>query len=200
MPRRNLRNFTTVFNQMDLDFSGRGLNVSEDIQLTYNMGDWERYTQTQLGGAGFTFKEAGTSGFLQVEVLAPKGMIFWSIQDQAPIVNNENNNAWLTRTQSFGVTSADENEPAGIRGFGIVAGAAPLSRLTRGHTTDAKTGLVQQRGTFGTGLYTQALYAGTPGLWVREGQFLVVHCNTTNQRFSPYLICSEVGRDASPPV
>jgi len=196
MPRINTRNLQIIFEQMELDRRGQGPNVSDDIQMTYNMGDWERYTQGQLGQGAFTFGVSGRSGFLEVEVLAPRGMIFWSMLDHAPIVANDNNNFYLIRTQAVPVVSPDRDE----RPWAIVEGPPPLSKFTRGTTADAKVGLVQKRGILGTGMYTSPLYSGTPGLWVRNGRFLVIHANKDNQVFSPFVICSELGRDSRPPA
>jgi len=178
---------------MQLDVTGRGSNVSDDIQLVYNMGDWERYTQTQLGGAGFTQPLAGSAGVLEIEVLAPSGMIFWQIFDTGNL-NASISNFFLVRTQGVPVNMIGRDE----RNWGISEGPAPLSKIFRGHTNDTKSGLVYDRGVLGTGLRTP-LYQGTPGLWVANGRFLVVHNNRDNEQTTPGVVCSELGRDSAPP-
>jgi len=189
MPRTSKRNLNVVYEQMDLDVTGKGSKVSDDIQLTYQLGDFERYTQTQLGASGFTSAAAGLRGMMYIEILAPRGMIFWQVAEIAQA--STANDFIIVGSQGTRPEIVGEDEV----GFTIVGGAPPLSKNFRGHSAGGfPVGLVFRR----MAEDGFVLWQGTPGLWLPFGQFLVITNNRQNQQTVPIVVCSEVGRDSAP--
>jgi len=79
MARRSLRNFITQLRAMAVDDTELGPNVSEDIQLTYQLDDFSRYTRGEYASGGFFTGVGGDHQFMQLEVRSPFGAIIESV-------------------------------------------------------------------------------------------------------------------------
>lgn len=144
MARRSLRNFITQFRAMELDDTELGPKVSEDIQLTYQMDDFSRYTRGQYAAGGF-FSATANNPFMQLEVRSPFGVIveymgftFLSPTPQAI-------GFWLQDTAN------DIEGP--VQRLAITAGPAPDSIALFGHILGAniptnRFAILSDRGAF----------------------------------------------------
>jgi len=79
MARRSLRNFITQLRAIQVDDTELGPNVSQDIQMVYQMDDFSRYTRGQYASGGFFSGAANEHQFIELEVRAPFGAIIESI-------------------------------------------------------------------------------------------------------------------------
>jgi len=101
MPRRSLRNLLNPFRHASIDTSGKGANVSDDIQLTYEMGKLDPYLQGYFGTGVNITPAAGNFPCVELSVLNPDGILL-----QALIQDIKETNIGSQPQQAFVATRA----------------------------------------------------------------------------------------------
>jgi len=122
MPRRSLRNLFPALRSADVDVSGAGARVSDDIQMTYQMGDLTPYSYSYYGAGGFILGAPARVALMQLEIRGTNGVIIelanWALSTVTGY-------AWIDPT------------PAAIAGatvgeLGFSEGKPPESIFTKG--------------------------------------------------------------------
>jgi len=75
MPRRSIRNILGALTGADIDATGKGATVSDEIQLVYVLDDIRNPLYAFAGIGEFTSKAAGRMHCLQIECRNPRGLV-----------------------------------------------------------------------------------------------------------------------------
>jgi len=187
MPRRQRRNFDALYDAMEVDQQLPGAAVSDDIQMVYNVGDFEPFTRNTLMIGGFN-TGAGRH-LLQIEIKNPLGAIIHLIVDQTR--NPAAGSVIIVRSQP----NAEPMTGAIILPWAINEGAPGISVATKGQIDPNQSpspGFVLLKGF--------PLLSGTPGMFLRFGRFLLMINNVSGQEFNALVYMSELGREGTPPL
>jgi len=126
MPRTSFRNLVELLSGAQIDATGEGPDVSQDIQLIYNVDDLSRYTYTTVGVGIFITPAVGENSVIEIEVRNPLGIVVQSAQGYAFTgAAGENSRAWILNAAQV-ITAAAVVVP------GLVAGPAAVQSVVIG--------------------------------------------------------------------
>jgi len=76
MPRRSLRNVLTALRALAIDVTGKGPDVSDDVQLTYQLDDVSHQLSQEYGiGYGSANVAGDFHGIIQLQITNPGGIM-----------------------------------------------------------------------------------------------------------------------------
>jgi len=75
MARTSIRNFLTAFRAVGIDDAEAGPEISQDVQMTYQVDDLRESTYIDAGAGGGEGAVAGEHGFMVLECRVPSGLL-----------------------------------------------------------------------------------------------------------------------------
>jgi len=134
MPRKTRDDFSNTFLQMNVDFTGKGPQVSDDIQLTYQLDDYVETRWVSAGAGKFRGSTVGNA-VLELECRNRRGLIIDDV-NCIPTSGEAANTPLL-----FGAEASGATDPlTGILVVtpSLVSGGIPLGVVLSGHITTAQ--------------------------------------------------------------
>jgi len=184
MPRKSLRNLLAPLRSVSVDITGDGPDVSDDIQLTYQLGDLSHATYAWAGAGIRENAAVGELGVLTLEVRNPHGLVIDRAVSFRDIGNFARNEIFVSAT----IPTIIGANPVPLD---LLSGPAPHTIGTAGTILAASIPASSLSFLNSSETFAQ-------GLWVQEGRFFTLVHLETNQTVNLSIRFHELGRDFLP--